>query len=223
LKKSEKRNNSLLLKSVGLFFAILTVLLIVIYLISTPEFGEFKDFIIQNPILAVLVYLIYRVLSALIPIIPTDGLTFLAIPIGGGIIAFSLDFLGGSIGAIIAYVFGRVAGNTFLHKFLGKNLTNKIESIKIKKGHDILIVTVLRIIYFGALSSPVCYWAGLRKIKFNHFLISHLISSLVLRLPIFIIGDLAIKNGISLIIVLGLIIYTTFAVFISKKYLYVKK
>lgn len=208
---------------------LLTIVVLVVFIVvvrsalQSEVFLQIKTTTLAYPLLAILLLFTYRVLSSLVPFLPADGLTFFAIPIGGVVIAFIIDFVAGTTGSLIAYYLGRTRGEAILVKLFGQQTTKKLQSLEVSASHEVFILLIIRTIYLGLFSAPACYWAGLEKFNLRNFLTTSVLFQIIMRLPLFLIGENILSTGINLNIVLFVMLYSLVLIYISSRYVQLEK
>lgn len=178
-----KENKNLLI----LFSLILLTIVGYAWFSRQPSFQLFMDWAQANFWLYVSILIIIKILAVVWPPLPGGLFTIGSIPIIGPINAFLADFVGGTIGCIIAYFLGRKYGYKLLDKLFDKDILKKIKSIKINKDHEIEAVLLVRG-FTSSVSEAVSYAAGLLGIHFKNFIIGTLLSNLIV-LPYFFLWE----------------------------------
>jgi uncharacterized membrane protein YdjX (TVP38/TMEM64 family) len=195
------------------------ILLVARELVNAPQFADFLKFISDYLPLAATVLVAYRTAAALIPFLPADLLTFIAIPVFGLPVAFLLDLLGGMIGTIAAYQIGKSKGIAIIGFLVGQDAAEKIKMLKVDGKHDILLLVLAKTMYLGLFSSPASYLAGMEHMKFSHLIVGAVLAKILLRLPIFLVGEAFLSQSQpNIMLVLFVVVYSLLGSLFVYKY-----
>jgi uncharacterized membrane protein YdjX (TVP38/TMEM64 family) len=126
-----------------------------------------------------------KTISIVYPPLPGAVFTLAAVPLIGWKVAYTIDILGSFLGASISFYLGKKYGYTILSRVVGKTITNKISSIKLKPRNQVEAATFLRFAAGGLLSDGLAWGASLIGFRYFPFMTGHLISHVATTLPVF--------------------------------------
>ena len=131
--------------------------------------GLVGDSIILGPIIFILI----RILQVLIPIIPGGISTAAGVLIFGPYAGFIYNYVGLTLGSIIAYMLSRNFGLPLIRKLFKEETINKyLKYIRTKKFEKIFFWGIF---LPGAPDDLLCYIAGISNLTFKKFVIIILI------------------------------------------------
>ena len=137
--------------------------------------------------------LVAKSVSIIYPPLPGAILTLGAIPVVGWQWAYTIDILGSTTGATIAYFLGQKYGEPILRWAISEKFTNKLTSIKVKEEGQFWTAFMLRIASGGMLSDGLAWGASLIKLRYPPFIVGYLSSHLLTTLPVFYLLSLSIS------------------------------
>jgi uncharacterized membrane protein YdjX (TVP38/TMEM64 family) len=172
------------LATIGLYF----------WFTKSPYFESFNLWTRQNLLLFYATLLTAKVLAIVWPPLPGGLFTLGSIPFIGWYQSFLVDFVGGLIGASIAYALGRKYGYPFVEKVFNPEIAQRIKTLKIRGNREIESVFLGRIAGNGNLMELVCYGAGVLRVKFGNFFIASFLAGL-LTMPIYYLGGNLFDGG----------------------------
>lgn len=168
------------------------------WFIKQPAFQEFMGWAGENFWLYMAILVVLKIVAVIWPPLPGGIFTIGSIPVIGPINAFVADVIGSTIGSIMAYHLGKKYGYQIIDYLFDPEIVAKIKSIKINHDREIEAIFLIRAITFG-ISEAVSYASGLFNIKMKNFLISTLLSNIII-LPYFFLWQNVISFNIRNII-----------------------
>lgn len=156
---------------------------------NTPYYQSLESWAFAHPFELYFILFVIKVLGILWPPLPGGYFNFIALPIYGWFVAYTIDFFGGLVGASLTYYIARKWGRTFLKHIFSDTLLEKISSLHIKPGKEIESIVFFRFTASG-FAEFVCYGAGLLKLNFTRYIIGTALSHLLVGIPLYYFADL---------------------------------
>lgn len=191
----------------SLFLVLLTfgTIGIVIWFTKSPHFPLLNVWVQNNYTFYLTGLYLVKVIGIVWPPLSGGIFTVASIPFLGWKLAFIIDLLGSATGSVITYYLGFKYGYKFLKKVLGNKFVEKIKSLKIKKGKEIIAVFMYKIIFGNVIVEVIYYGAGVLKINFKKFLIGSLSAHVLTGIPSFYFAN-NIFSGQDVLVTLVLIV-----------------
>lgn len=174
-----------ILKSSVLFAVVIASSLVFSKILYLPQIQNLTQLIQHYIYLYAMVLLLFKALSVIYPPVPGTILTLASVPIIGWPLAYLTDVIGGIVGGVVSFQLSKKYGQRLLNSILGKTITNKILSIKLKDRNQIESAIVLRIASGGIFSDGLAWGASLIGFRLLPFEIGYVISHAITTLPVF--------------------------------------
>lgn len=179
---------------------------------QTKEVQSFIAFVHSHFLVYLASLFIGKTISIIYPPLPGAIFTLASVPLIGWKAAYVIDVLGSFVGVSASFYLGKKYGYAILNRVVGTTITNKISSIKLKPRNQVEAAIFLRFAVGGLLSDGLAWGASLIGFRYLTFIIGHLISHVIITLPIFYLISTSISlNSWSIIglatIVAWLVIY----------------
>ena len=193
-----------------------------IWFAYSPYYQSFVDWTQGNLIIFYPVVILIKIVGIVWPPIPGAVFTVGSIWIIGWFPAYLADFLGSIIGSVFAYFIARRWGYPIMGLILDEKTIDKIKNTHVKKGKEFEAVFLFRF-FGGPLLEVVCYAAGVLRIRFGVFLLSSVLSHMLVGIPTFYLfkritsGDHLIINAVLLICAILIFIFFRSRYFASSK------
>ena len=179
--KIDPKQKSIVKKYKNLIIFVLVIILCVIGFVRLTQTSQFIMFVeyVQQHRRSYFIFLITFKMAAIVwPPLPGGLITVASIPVIGWFYAWLADYVGGLLGASIAFLLAKYYGENFLHKVLGQELFDQVKQVKINKKRELEAIIVFRLLY-GTISEVVSYGLGLLKVKFSYFFFGTAIAGLL--------------------------------------------
>ncbi len=151
----------------------------------TKAVQDFSSVVQLHLPLYLIALLLIKAVSIVYPPLPGAAFTLGSLPLIGWQLAYVVDVLGSFLGATLAFYLGKKYGYTLLNHILGKTLTDKIATIKLKPQNQVEASICLRLAVGGMLSDGLAWGASLIGFRYLPFIIGYLLSHTIVTLPIF--------------------------------------
>lgn len=165
-------------KNINKIFKVITVIvtiLLVAFIIYAIKLGIFKDKLVlikymkNFGIFAPLFFLFLQALQVVLPVIPGGASCLAGVLAFGPVMGFIYNYIGLTIGSILAFSLSRNYGLKLVKKLFNEELVEKYLSyIRTNKFNKVFF---LGIFLPGAPDDLLCYIAGLSKMKLTTFII----------------------------------------------------
>jgi uncharacterized membrane protein YdjX (TVP38/TMEM64 family) len=152
---------------------------------ETDSVHRLIEFIHANLALFLFAITLAKAASIIYPPLPGVVITLTAIPLVGWELAYLFDLIGSLLGASGSYFLGKKYGIRILNQVLGKALTTKIASVKLKPINQIEAAFMLRLAAGGLLSDGLAWGASLIGFRFASFIVGYGISHIATTAPVF--------------------------------------
>ena len=172
-----------------LIFIFVAFMFFAYWFFKSSYFPTVDAWIKTNIVLYVVALFIYKSIGVLFPPIPAGVVTLASIPFLGWFGAYMVDMAGSIFGGIIAYWLGKKYGKKILEKLFDASTIEKIVKTKVKKGKEIEVVFMFRVLLGSTILEAVYYGAGFLKIPFGKFLIGATLSHIVVGVPSFLLAN----------------------------------
>jgi uncharacterized membrane protein YdjX (TVP38/TMEM64 family) len=188
-----KQKAKVFLKIVVVILLLVAVPLVFTKVLQLPFFIQLMETVKEYLIPFVCLLLVLKTVSIVYPPLPGGVITMGAIPFIGWELAYAVDIIGSTTGALTAYFLGKRYGKRILQWVLGEGLTNKITSLKVKEKNQIEAAFVLRVASGGMLSDGLAWGASLIGLRAVPFTIGYVSSHVITTLPIFYLVSVSTK------------------------------
>ena len=158
---------------------IITTILLIIFLLWLIKLGILKDktllinYLKNFGFFAPLVFILIQIIQVIVPIIPGGVSNLVGVLAFGPIFGFIYNYIGLSIGSILAYYLAKIYGIKLVCKLFKKESIAKY--LKYTKKKMFTVICFLAIFLPGLPDDLVCYVAGLSQMPTKIFLIIILI------------------------------------------------
>ncbi len=148
----------------------------------------------QHVIIFFLALALIKTIGIVWPPLPGIVLLIGAIPFIGWFPAFLADVLGNIVGSTIAFLLSRRYGLRVIKIVFGQSGVNQVQRIQIKSQRELEVLTIMKILA-GNIGEFISYAAGIYAVKYRNFLISTIIASIVIGLPLFYFLNFVFESG----------------------------
>lgn len=171
-------------KSIKKFFAIVSVIIIVILLIYLKaiikvnfkfcNYHTLKRFILSYGKLSVFIYILIYSLKPLVLVIPASLLSVISGVLYGPLNGTIYSMVGIFASSTLAFFIARILGKEAVDKIVKGKIAKLDDDIE-KKGFIVMLILRLSVVF---PLDPLSYAAGLTKIKYKDFIIGTIVGTL---------------------------------------------
>jgi uncharacterized membrane protein YdjX (TVP38/TMEM64 family) len=147
--------------------ALVILSLLFVFLLLPQYQDQVTKFAIDNPVLAPIILILWRLIGVVIPPIPAGILAFTLIPIFGWFWVFAYSSLGLLAGAVIAFLLARRFREPLVKRFVPLQELNQWEG-KLSDTTELWGFVLIRMTT-GPVMDFISYLAGLTKLSFGKF------------------------------------------------------
>lgn len=158
-----------------------------LFLWVPPHIEQLTQFVLDHPILAPFLLIVWRILSIVIPPIPGGIVSIALIPVVGWFWSYTYGLIGVIIGTSLAFFIARKYREPVVKKFFPLQQLHKWEG-KLSRKTEFMAFLGLRLTT-GPLLDFMSYVAGLSKISYNKFILATVLSELPQAFIYFLGGE----------------------------------
>lgn len=168
----KEKNN---LKGIFKIVTILVTILLIIFILYGLKLGIFEDrkilvnYIQKFGLFAPIFFLFLQMIQVVFPVIPGGASCLAGVLAFGPIMGFIYNYIGLTIGSIMAFLLSRKYGLTLIEKIFSKEATSKY--LKYLKTNKFDTIFFWGIFLPGFPDDLLCYIAGLSKMSLKKFII----------------------------------------------------
>lgn len=201
---------------------VLVVLSMLFLFFLLPQYQEqITKFTIENPVLAPVILILWRIIGVVIPPIPAGILALTLLPILGWFWVFLYSSIGLLAGAVIAFLLARRFREPLVKRFVPLQELNRWEG-KLSESSELWGFILIRLTT-GPIMDFISYLAGLTKLSFPKFLFATVLSLIPSAIGYYI-GESAYNKlsqespliSVGFLIALGVFIYFAKEKFLPK-------
>jgi len=163
------------------------------FIYSTSSITQIVSIVQENKTTFLISLLVGKSVAVIYPPLPGGLLTLGSIPLVGWKWAYTIDIIGSSFGATIAYFLGRKYGVRLLNWLMGEKMTKKITDVNVKQKSQFEAAFMLRTASGGVLSDGLAWGGSLIGLDYLPFILGYIVSHLLTTLPIFYLLSLSIE------------------------------
>lgn len=163
------------IKNIFKITTIIVTILLIIFIIYGLKLGFFKDKMIlvkymkKFGIFAPLFFIALQAFQVVFPVIPGGASCLAGVLSFGSIMGFIYNYIGLTIGSVIAFYLSRKYGLNLIKKIFKEETINKY--LKYIRNNKFTTVFFWGIFLPGAPDDLLCYIAGLSKMTYKKFII----------------------------------------------------
>jgi uncharacterized membrane protein YdjX (TVP38/TMEM64 family) len=208
LKEKSKLSGYIKLSIFALLFLVMFLLVylywgkIYYYFVENPE--ELKEWILQWPEFAVLIFLAAQILQVVIFVIPGEVPQIAGGMLFGTMLGSLLSSLGIAIGSTINFFLARFLGAPFLENILKENDRKDLEKLS-RSGSVKIVLFMLFLIPGMPLKDILCYISGFFPLSYFTFIFLSTLGRLPGIIGSALIGDAAVQKQWHIVIIISVI------------------
>jgi uncharacterized membrane protein YdjX (TVP38/TMEM64 family) len=176
-----------------------------------------QNLLIEYPVIAPLIFIVFRMLPVLFPPIPGILIDALGISIFGWFWGFIYALIGLMISMMIAFYLGRIFREPLVRKFMPLKKMHEWEN-KFNENQKFTAILMIRIVTISFLDAT-SYVLGLTTISaFRYFIITFIVTAPSIFM-IYYFGEIVVKNTWTIIIITTVLTFVLYYIFkLWKKY-----
>lgn len=194
----------------------LAILVTYFYLMNRLELDLLIEWTQDYIIIFVLILMLLKIVSNVLPMIPAGIFTLAAIPLIGWFPAYLINMIGGLIGSVIAYAIGKRYGIQAIQVLFGEAAVKKLDMLVLKKDKEFEALLILRLLT-SQVSQIVSFGSGFMRISFIKYMLATFLAG-VIGILMFYLGGTMSQNGSMVNVVAILMALTLVMYFFRRRY-----